>query len=114
MTLRTRLLLAQGPLVLALAAVGAVAVATTHSLGRAGERILSDNYRSVLAAQRMKESIERLDSAALFLVIGERERGLALAAEHVPAFERELEVEEHNITEPGEEEAAGQAPGRLE
>jgi signal transduction histidine kinase/HAMP domain-containing protein len=106
MTLRTQLLLAQGPLVLALAAVGAVAVATTHSLGRAGERILTDNYRSVLAAQRMKESIERLDSAALFLVIGERERCLALAAEHLPAFERELEVEEHNITEPGEQEAA--------
>jgi signal transduction histidine kinase len=106
MTLRTRLLLAQGPLVLALVAVGAVAVATTHSLGLAGERILADNYRSVLAAQRMKESIERLDSAALFLVIGEREPALALAAEHVPAFEHELEVEEHNITEPGEEEAA--------
>ena len=106
MTLRSRLLLAQSPLALALAVVAVFSVLTTHRLGRAGERVLSDNYRSVLAAQRMKESIERLDSAALFVVIGERDRGLGLAREHRPAFERELQVEERNITEPGEAQAA--------
>ena len=105
MTLRSRLLIAQAPLAIALAAVAALSVSTTGTLGRAGERILADNYRSVLAAQRMKESIERLDSAALFIVIGERERGLALATEHRPSFERELGVQERNITEPGEQEA---------
>ena len=106
MTLRMRLLVAQAPLAVALAVVAAMSVVTSNTLGRAGERILSDNYRSVLAAQRMKESIERLDSGALFVVIGERERGVALANEHRPAFERELQVEERNITEPGEREAA--------
>ncbi|HZX43183.1 MAG TPA: histidine kinase dimerization/phospho-acceptor domain-containing protein, partial [Myxococcaceae bacterium] len=106
MTLRTRLLIAQAPLALALAAVAVLSVVTSNALGRAGERILSDNYRSVLAAQRMKESIERLDSGALFVVIGERERGLVLGREHRPAFEAELQVEERNITEPGEAEAA--------
>ena len=106
MTLRARLLLAQGPLALALLLVAMVAVLTANSLGRTGERILSDNYRSVLAAQRMKESIERLDSAALFIVIGEEARAAPLIEEHRGAFERELVVEEHNITEPGEEEAA--------
>ena len=107
MTLRSRLILAQSPLAVALAVVAVFSVVTTHQLGRAGERILSDNYRSVLAAQRMKESIERLDSGALFVVIGEQERGLALAREHLPAFERELQVEERNITEHGEKEAVG-------
>ncbi|HEY1335588.1 MAG TPA: HAMP domain-containing protein, partial [Myxococcaceae bacterium] len=106
MTLRSRLILAQSPLAVALAVVAVFSVVTTHQLGRAGERILSDNYRSVLAAQRMKESIERLDSGALFIVIGEQERGLALAREHRPAFERELQVEERNITERGEMDAA--------
>lgn len=105
MTIRTRLLIAQAPLALALAAVAVLSVVTSNALGGAGERILSDNYRSVLAAQRMKESIERLDSGALFLVIAERERGLALVREHRPAFERELQVEERNITEPGEAQA---------
>jgi len=106
MTLRTRLLIAQAPLAVALAVVAGITVVTTSALGHAGERILADNYRSVLAAQRMKESIERLDSGALFVVIDERDRGLALAAEHRPAFERELQVEERNITEPGEREKA--------
>jgi two-component system, NtrC family, sensor histidine kinase KinB len=105
-TLRSRLLIAQAPLAVALAAVAVLSVLTSNSLGRAGERILTDNYRSVLAAQRMKESIERLDSGALFLVIGERDRGLVLVREHRPSFEHELEVEERNITEPGEGEAA--------
>jgi len=105
MTLRSRLLLAQAPLAVALIAVAALSVVSSNMLGQAGTRILADNYRSVLAAQRMKESIERLDSAALFLVIGERDRGLALIREHRPAFERELQVQEQNITEPGEGEA---------
>jgi signal transduction histidine kinase/HAMP domain-containing protein len=105
MTLRSRLLLAQVPLAVALIAVATLSVVSSNMLGQAGTRILADNYRSVLAAQRMKESIERLDSAALFLVIGERDRGLALIREHRPAFERELQVQEQNITEPGEGEA---------
>ena len=87
MTLRTRLLLAQGPLALALALVGVLAVATLADLGKSGQRILADNYRSVLAAQRMKEAIERIDSAALFLVIREDARGLRQASENRPRFE---------------------------
>jgi len=51
MTLRARLLLAQGPLALALLIVAVVAILTASSLGRTGDRILADNYRSVLAAQ---------------------------------------------------------------
>ncbi len=106
MTLQSRLFIAQAPLAVALVAVAVMSVVTSNTLGRAGERILADNYRSVLAAQRMKESIERLDSGALFVVIGERDRGLALAQEHRPTFERELQVEERNITERGESAAA--------
>jgi two-component system, NtrC family, sensor histidine kinase KinB len=106
LTLRTRLLLAQGPLAVALALVGVMAVATLTDLAKSGPRILADNYRSVLAAQRMKEAIERIDSAALFLVIGEDALGLRQAAENRPRFESELRVEEQNITEPGEQQAA--------
>ncbi|MCK6529363.1 ATP-binding protein [Myxococcota bacterium] len=106
MTLRAKLLLAQLPLALALVFLGVVARGTVSSLGERAGLILEENYRSVLAAQRMKESIERLDSAALFLVAGHREEGLELAAVHRPIFERELGVEERNVTEAGEGEAA--------
>jgi len=104
MTLRTKLLLAQAPLGLALALVCILSVVMLSSLGSHSQTILKDNYRSVLAAQRMKESIERLDSAALFLVASQREKGLQQASAHRPLFEAELKVQEGNITEPGERE----------
>jgi signal transduction histidine kinase len=103
--LRTQLLLAQGPLALVLLLVGAVEVFTLGDLVNSGQNILKDNFRSVLAAQRMKEALERIDSAAMFLVIGERNRGLLQAAQYRPKFEDELRVQEANITEPGEAEA---------
>lgn len=105
MTLRLRLLLAQAPLVLALLFLGATAVITLARVGRAGQQVLEDNYRSVLATQRITEQLERMDSAALFIVAGERERGLTQQAMQRPSLETELGVQQGNITEPGEEEA---------
>lgn len=104
MTLRSRLLLAQAPLIVGLAVIAVVGATLTASIGDSAARILEDNYRSVLAAQRMKESIERIDSAALFLALGERERSRALAPSHIAAIEEELAVQEGNITEKGEQE----------
>jgi NtrC-family two-component system sensor histidine kinase KinB len=113
-TLRARLLLAQVPLVLAVLALGALALLTLRSLGAASEHILTDNYRSVLAAQRMKEAAERIDSAALFLVAGQRDKALRQVAAHRSVFEAELGVEEGNITETGERAAAGELRRRWE
>jgi NtrC-family two-component system sensor histidine kinase KinB len=108
MTLRSRLLLAQAPLALALALVAVFAVLTVTELGRAGQEILADNYRSVLAAQRMKEAQERIDRGALLIVAGDTARGLAQISEHQPHFEDELRFQERNITEAGEAEATRQ------
>lgn len=103
MSLRLKLLLAALPLALALVLVGVVSALTVDTLGATSGRILRDNYRSVLAAQRMKESIERMDSAALFWVVGAPEKAEAQAREHGAAFESELQRQEENITEPGED-----------
>jgi signal transduction histidine kinase len=108
MKLRTQLLLAQGPLALALALVGAMAILTLRQVGQSGQDIIKDNYRSVLAAQRMKEALERIDSAAMFLVIGEREKSLVQANPNRARFEAELRVQESNITEPGEADVTQQ------
>jgi len=51
----------------------------------------------------MKESIERMDSAALFRVVGAPDKAEAQAREHRAAFEAELQTQEENITEPGED-----------
>ncbi len=102
MSLRTKLLLAQAPMALILVIISVLSVGMVASLGSHSQTILKDNYRSVLAMQRMKESIERMDSAALFLIAGRRDKGLPLAARNRPLFESELQVQENNITEPGE------------
>ncbi|HKC52929.1 MAG TPA: ATP-binding protein [Myxococcota bacterium] len=105
MSLRAKLVLAQAPLLAALILVGAVGSLTARELGRGAQAILRENYRSVLAAQRMAEAAARIDSAALFCVAGERERGLAAMAESRRAFELELGVQQGNVTEAGEAEA---------
>ena len=106
MSLRGKLLLAQAPLMVALAAVGVGAVWTLASLGRYSEAILRDNYRSVIAAQRMKDAIERLHDAATATLIADTQAPLATAAAQRQRFEEELRVEEGNITEVGERDAA--------
>ena len=99
-----KLLLAQSPIALALVSLGIFSVLAISYLGSHSQTILKDNYRSVLAAQRMKEAIERMDSAALFLVAGQQEKGVQQAAKYRPIFEAELKVQESNITEAGEKE----------
>jgi NtrC-family two-component system sensor histidine kinase KinB len=107
-TLRTKLVLAQLPLAAGLTLLGFVALRTLETLGRSSQRILQDNYRSVLAAQRMKESLERVDSAAVFRAAGRADKADQQAPPNIRQFEEELTVQEHNITEPGEAEATRQ------
>jgi PAS domain S-box-containing protein len=106
MMLRFKLLLAQLPLGVALLVVGAVSLVAMSTLGRFSQRLLRDNYRSVLAAQRMKEALEHLDEAAVLTVLGHRERAQEDIEKDRSMFEEELAVERSNITEPGEAEVA--------
>jgi signal transduction histidine kinase len=106
MTLRAKLLLAQLPLLVALVLLSALALSSVSSIGGSAQAILRENYRSVLATQRMKEAVERMDSGALFLIAGQRDKGLAQATPNRKRFETELRVEENNITERGEAELA--------
>ena len=108
MSLYKKILLAEAPLAIALAIVCAVSVFIISFLGSHSQTVLKDNYRSVLAAQRMKEAIERLDSAALFIVAGERQKGDDQVKPNRARFETELKVQEENITEAGEKEFTGQ------
>ncbi len=104
MTLKTKLLIGQLPLVLALAVLGVIFRLATGSLGQQASRILADNYRSVLAAQRMHEALDRIDRSVLFLLAGHAHDVTALVAQQRAALERELRVQEDNITEAGEDQ----------
>src|SRR4029077_15432025 len=98
-TLRAKILLAQTPLAGALLLIAILSALTSAALGRIASSILRDNYRSVLAAEQMKEALERIDSAAMCIVAGERTRGLAQAAHNLARVEAQLAVQQNNITE---------------
>jgi len=104
MTFRSKLMLTMAPLVAALALVGIVSGMVTSVLARQPGTIWKDNYRSVLAAQRMKESVERLYDSVLFDLQGIKPERRSVG-EYTKLFERELLIEAQNITEPGEAEA---------
>ena len=105
MRLRTKLLLAQLPLIAALILLASIALATTTTLGEASRQILSENYASVLSAQEMNESVERINEDSLRLLARHGDaRPEGLAARRA-AFEHALVTQEANITERGESEA---------
>ncbi len=104
MNLRTKLLLGYLVFVIALAALGAWSVWRLREMGGVTRQILSNNYDSVVAAQDMKESIERQDSAAVFALLGQRERALSQMREHRLLFDAAFDKAANNITEPGERE----------
>ena len=105
MKLRTKLLLGYAGFVLALGVLGAWSARTLSQMSAVSGRIIAENYDSVVAAQNMKESLERQDSAALFDLLGQRARARQQAAEHRARFDAALATASANITEPGEPEA---------
>src|SRR6185436_5333481 len=105
MKLRTKLLLGYAGFVLALGVLGAWSARTLSQMSAVSGRIIAENYDSVVAAQDMKESLERQDSAALFDLLGQRDRARGQAAEHRARFDAALAKAAANITESGEPEA---------
>jgi NtrC-family two-component system sensor histidine kinase KinB len=107
MKLRTKLVLGYAGFVLALGILGAWSARTLSQMSAVSSRIIAENYDSVVAAQDMKESLERQDSAALFDLLGQRGRARSQVAEHRARLNAAFEKAAANITEPGEKELIG-------
>jgi signal transduction histidine kinase len=105
-TLRAKMLLGMAPLLAIMIGLGAWAIVMFSRLGGDIDVILRENYRSVLAAEGMKESLERMDSSYLFAIGGEEARARAQFLEFRPRFEHHLKIEQNNITLPGEQRMA--------
>ena len=97
-SLRTRLLLGIAPLLAIMVGLGLWAVLMFLRLGGNIDVILRENYQSVLAAENIKESLERMDSSLLFVIGGEEARGRDQFAESRPKFEENFEAERLNVT----------------
>src|SRR5262244_4678823 len=104
MSLRAKLLFGYLLFIAALMALGGWSAWHVREMGDVSRRIIANNYDSVIAAQDMKESLERQDSTALFALLGQHERARAQLPEHRHRFNAAFEKAAHNITEPGERE----------
>jgi len=100
--LRQKLSLGFGGLLLIILIIGIQSISHLTQLGQSIDVILRENYRSVIACQEMKESLERMDTGILFVLLGEKEKGTELIQENEAAFEKALQAELNNITLPEE------------
>ncbi len=104
--LRQKLFLIFGGLLLIIVLISMQSIFKVSDLGNAIDIILRENYESVIACQRMKESLERMDSGALFILSGYAKEGEEAIDGNIPEFEKALRIELNNITLPGEGEKA--------
>jgi NtrC-family two-component system sensor histidine kinase KinB len=104
MKLRTKLLVGYAGFVLALGVLGTWSARTLNQMSAVSGRIIAENYDSVVAAQDMKESLERQDSAALFDLLGERDRAGQQTDAHRRRFNAAFDKAAANVTESGEAE----------
>lgn len=105
MTLRRKLLLSQAPLIAALVVVAIAALYAAVRFGSAPGEILFENFRSFDAGRSMSHTIELVDQRALSAHLA----GESLQSEELSllleSIDRELHLQENNITEEGEREA---------
>jgi len=107
-SLRQKLALGFGGILVIIAVIGVHNITRITGLGQSIDVILRENYRSVVACQEMKEALERMDSGAVFVLLGAEEKGNEQIARHAPLFEKALSTEMGNITLPTEGEKAGE------
>jgi len=104
--IRQKLMMGFGGLLAVIAIVGTLTMVQIDDLGKAIDLILRENYRSVAACQEMKESIERMDNGALFILAGNEREGTRRIEKYASAFRAALKVELGNVTLPGERRKA--------
>jgi PAS domain S-box-containing protein len=104
MNLRTKLLLGYSIFVAALIILGGWSAWHLLQMGGVSRNIIANNYDSVVAAQGMRESLDRQGSAVLFALLGRPGPALTKLTEERRQFEAHFQRAANNITEPTESE----------
>ncbi len=102
--IRQKLIVGFGSLLAVIVVIGLLNIRQIEQLGQSIDVILKENYRSVVACQDMKESLERMDSGILYTLSGKTEEGNLLIDEYASSFRIALGVEMGNVTLPSERE----------
>src|SRR5215467_3006730 len=103
-SLTGKLRLSYGLLIVIIIAVGGWAIYHFAHLGRAVDVILVNNYKSIIASEKMKEALERIDSASMFFIALHQQEARSQFADNSISFSEEFRIASGNITEPGERE----------
>ena len=103
-TLRKKILIGYGITLAVAMVVFLWAFVNLLRLGRASDAILSENYRSILAAENMIDAIERQDSGTLLIISGYEDDGLKQFRTSESLFLQWLGRAKDNITIEGEDE----------
>jgi signal transduction histidine kinase len=101
-SLKRKLAFSYGLLIVIILAVSAWSIYHLAHIGRAVDVILLNNYRSILAAENMKEALERVDSSAMFFIVSHQDKAQQQFAENAKKFADEFQVAAGNVTESGE------------
>ena len=83
-TLRKKVLIGYGLALCLIIAVIVWSLINMVHLGNAAEAILKENYKSILAAENMVDSLERQDSAILLLILDYPDEALKQFRENDP------------------------------
>jgi len=102
MNLRTKLVISYLVFVAALVALGGWSAWHLLEMGGVSRNILANNYDSVVAAQGMRESLDRQGSAVLYALLGRRAPALTTLGQERKRFDDHFQRAANNITEPAE------------
>ncbi len=102
--LRQKLLLGFGGLLVILVIIGTQSIAQLTAQGPLIDVILKEDYQSVLACQKMKESLEQIDSNIESLLLGGGDAVRSAIRARQQDFEAAFDSQSKNINVPGEAE----------
>jgi NtrC-family two-component system sensor histidine kinase KinB len=102
-TLRKKIFAGYGIVLVLLLVVLGWSLVHIGRLGRASDAILSENYKSIFAAENMINALERQDSAILLMLHGNNEEGISQFRKYEMAFMEWLSRAKDNITIAGED-----------
>ena len=103
MSLRKKIFVGYGIVLILIVIVLVWSLVHIHRLGQASDSILSENYKSILAAQNMIYSLERQDNALLLLLHGRINESQSQFSSNEIIFVEWLGRAKDNITVPGED-----------
>ncbi len=104
MTFRRRIMIAMFPLFALLVVLGGTGITLIYHLGSRIDKILRENYDSVIYMRDLNEALERIDSSFQFALAGRERESYQQYANNWKMYDASLSKEQHNITLPGEAE----------